>query len=1055
MPALTDLLPLPTTPPTAPRVAATAIACGGDSLSYGQLGDVVARVRGTLNGAGMPPHQVVGLAPVGGLAWPALLVALLGSDRPVAPVDVTAETASRQLASLRPGWLLAGDDPAPLPPDATVATAESLAPVTPTGAPLRLLRLSWPGLSARPLPVGAAYLIPTSGTTGVAKTVIGGGAGLAHFLDWEVSTLPITSADRVSQLTGPTFDPVLRDVLSPLVAGGCCCVPPSREVLLDPTQLAGWLESERITVVHCVPTLLRALRGQLRAGRFPTLRHLVVAGEPLYPADVEPWLDALGDQVTLWNLYGPTETTLAKLAHRVVPADLARDRIPVGRPIPGCTAIVVDPNDPSRPRAPGELGELLLRTRWRSLGYLDRPELTAQRFIPNPFTGQPDDLVYRTGDLARVGDDGLVELAGRLDDLVKVHGVQVGMDHVEAALAALPGVRAAAVRAVQEPGGGTGLAGYLVADQQLDLAAARSSLAKRINPVAVPRTLTVLAELPTLASGKVDRAALPMPTPGANGQPTTALQRAVLSCWRGVLGDELPIHVDDPLLGVGAQSLEAAQIAARISERFGLDYSLGELLRAGTVSRVAAELERLLAARPHGVGEKVLPPLRAGPPPTEPAPLSYAQQRFWRLSRHAPDQAHLHYLWAVELAGSLDPARLEAALALLVERHPVERATFEDSRTGPTQTARAQTRWLLGRADVRGAVQPLAATRLAAEWAGRPFRFGQDALLRGLLVSLDRDRWLFALAGHVLVSDGWSKTVLLRELTTLYRSLGNTPQPEVDEVLGALPWSFADFARWERRHAPALAERHLPWWRRQLAGVPVTLALPYDRPATGQPNTTGGTVTASLDEASTRALRGLADRHGTSQTAVLSAGLLATLAAWCQTDRLAIRVPYPNRPHQGLEQVVGSFTDTLLLACGVAPAQPFADLVDDVAQGLLDALDHFVPYQLLLEELYPDLCHDDPGIFPVMLAPQPDVGAHFQLLGTTSREVTITLGTAINNLHLFTFARPGRLVCAVNYATPVLAHDTISRFTECLVATLREAVTAPGRSLGTLPTTSH
>jgi amino acid adenylation domain-containing protein len=294
-------------------------------------------------------------------------------------------------------------------------------------------------------PEDPCYLYFTSGSTGRPKAILGCHKGLAHFIRWEIKTFGIDPTHRISQLTPPTFDPYLRDVLVPLCSGAAVCVPESRDIGLDGARLARWIEERRVTLIHCVPTVFRALvHAEPDASSFGALRYVLIAGEPLYPAPVARWMRTFGERVQLVNLYGPSETTLAKLCHFIGPADLDRRIIPVGKPIEGARALVLD--DRGRICPPGVIGEIVLRTPFRTLGYYRRPDLTSEVFVPNPLSDDPADIVYKTGDMGRQLKDGSFEVLGRRDQQVKIRGHRVEIGEIEALLRGHPGVLDAAVK---------------------------------------------------------------------------------------------------------------------------------------------------------------------------------------------------------------------------------------------------------------------------------------------------------------------------------------------------------------------------------------------------------------------------------------------------------------------------------------------------------------------------------------------------------------------------------------------------------------------------------
>ncbi|MBE1162040.1 amino acid adenylation domain-containing protein [Dyella acidiphila] len=374
--------------------------------------------------------------------------------------------------------------------------------------PLRSANWRHKSTAACQLPMDAdafCYIFFTSGSTGEPKAIAGRFQGIGHFIQWEIDTFGITPGTRVSQLTTPSFDAFLRDVFTPLCAGGTICVPNDRKRVMVPGELAAWLELRGIQLMHCVPTVFRLLlEDPGPADALPDLRWILLAGETVTPNDVMRWTQLFGTRIRLANLYGPSETTMTKFCHLIDADDGLRRTVPIGHPIPGASAMVVDGHD--QLCTPGTVGEILIRTPYRTLGYYRRPDLTAAAFVPNPFAlDNEEDLVYRTGDLGRELPDGSFELAGRRDSQVKIRGVRVEPSEIEDRLRCMPGVADAAVIARNDRDGGASLHAYVVAHGEPPVAALRRWVAQALPEVMIPASFTLLAALPRTLSGKVDR----------------------------------------------------------------------------------------------------------------------------------------------------------------------------------------------------------------------------------------------------------------------------------------------------------------------------------------------------------------------------------------------------------------------------------------------------------------------------------------------------------------------------------------------------------------------
>src|SRR5215213_8058625 len=443
------------------------------------------------------------------------------------------------------------------------------------------------------------YVYFTSGSTGRPKGIAGRLKGIDHFIRWQIETLGIGKDDRVSQLLPLSFDGSLRDIFVPLCAGGTICVPEHQEIVTDAQELVSWLDRERISLIHCVPTLFRALLNEdLQADHFRALRYVLLSGEALLPADVGRWMDVFGQRVKLINLYGTSETTMAKFIYQVQSGDEKLRSVPVGKPMPGARALIVDEDGQACP--PGAIGEIYIRTPYRSLGYYKQPELTSQVFITNPFNNDPADIVYKTGDLGRMLEDGNIELLGRLDQQVKVRGVRVELEEINNLLRSVAGVKDVAVVDQKDAGGGNYLCAYVVGNGELELNVLREHLQERLPNSMVPSAFVIMEKLPRTISGKLDRRALPSPgqmlaNKSKSAAPLTAVEEVLANIWCRVLGLE-QVGVHDSFFELGGHSLLATKVLGRIRDVFHTEVTLRQLFETPTVFGLAQAVELAMQA---------------------------------------------------------------------------------------------------------------------------------------------------------------------------------------------------------------------------------------------------------------------------------------------------------------------------------------------------------------------------------------------------------------------------------------------------------------------------
>jgi amino acid adenylation domain-containing protein len=579
-----------------------AIEQGGRIWTYGELGAAVDALAAALRARGVARGSVVAVTGASSFGLVTGMLAVLAAGGVMLPIasDLPELRQRLMLQEARASHLLqVGDGPAngdwirDLGAMVVVPVDERTGKVAGAGAE------SWhpdPGGLPAPAEDDPAYIFFTSGTTGTPRGVLGVHRGIGHFLDWQRTTFGIAPGDRCGQLTTISFDVVLRDLLLPLWSGATLCLPPKE---LPPDRVLAWLASEAVSVVHVVPSLAHAWLEHAPPGlSLPSLRWLFFAGEPLTDMLIRAWREVV-PECGVVNLYGPTETTMAKCCYRV-PQELLPGVQPVGGPLPQCQALVL--SEENRLCGVNEPGEIVLRTPFMTRGYINDSREQGERFIANPFGSDPGDLAYRTGDLGRYRPDGTLMVLGRLDHQIKIRGVRIEPEEVTAVLSRHPQVRACAVIGRELDAQPMALVAYVVAGQgETGGAALRRYLAERLPAPLVPSAFVFLERLPLTPNGKLDHHGLPVPEAADrqevddHGAPRTPLEEAVARMWGEVLG-LARVGVHDDFFGLGGHSLLATRIVARVRTAFGVELPLRTLFEAPTVAGLAVVIaQRLLA----------------------------------------------------------------------------------------------------------------------------------------------------------------------------------------------------------------------------------------------------------------------------------------------------------------------------------------------------------------------------------------------------------------------------------------------------------------------------
>jgi amino acid adenylation domain-containing protein/non-ribosomal peptide synthase protein (TIGR01720 family) len=903
-------------------------------------------------------------------------------------------------------------------------------------------------------PDNLAYVLFTSGSTGRPKGTLVTHRSLANYLTWAVGAYGLGAGSGAPHHTSLSFDLTLTALLAPLLAGGWVDVL-AEGAGVEPLA-AALRRRPGYGLVKATPSHLRLLALALDAEeRGAAGRTFVLGGESLLAADTEPWLAAGGER-RLVNEYGPTEAVVGctTFTAGASPAAPITGELPVGRPIANARVYLVDAS--LRPVPAGVAGEVLVGGEGVARGYLGRPELTAERFLPDALSGDTGGRLYRTGDLARLGPEGDLRFLGRRDDQVKIRGFRVEPGEVASVLAEHPEVRAAAAVARPDPSSGElRIVAYAVAKggSPLDREELRRHLAARLPDAMLPAVLVELPDLPLGPSGKVDRAALPEPEEvqetGAEA-PRGALAEVVAAIWADVLGRER-IGAHDDFFRLGGESMRAAQAVFRLSRALEVDLPVQALFESPTVQGLAERIDRLRR------GAAEAPPLLAHGREwgAEGPPLSFAQERLWVLDQLEPGSAAFHIPVALRLAGPLDASALERALLTIVERHAPLRAAFVAVDGRPRQVLGRVRGPILRRADLRSlpdvARRP-EIDRLARRETARPFDLsggGGEPLVRGLLLATGADEHVLVLTLHHIASDGWSSAILVREAAALYAAFA----AGLSSTLGELPLTYADFAAWQRRWlASGELEDALAYWRRQLAGVP-PLELQGDRPRPPAQSYRGRHLPFALPSPATRALERLGRRHGASLFMVLLAAFEALLSRHGGQPSFVVGVPVAGRSRREVEDLVGCFVNTLVLRADLDGDPTFAELLARVRRTALAAYAHQdVPFERLLDELGVERDRSRAPLFQVGFTLENVPVETLELAGLTVSPLAFESGSSKYDFSLSLADDGDGLRGTLEYAVDLFDETTMRRLL-AHYRTLLEAVAgeAAAQSVARLP----
>ncbi len=1063
------------------RPAAIAVSCEGERLTYGELESRANRLARQLRRLGVGPEVLAGVCLERSLDLVVALLAVLKAGGAYLPLDPRQPEARLAFMVEDAGAAV------------VVASAE-LAARLPRWVPVVCLDEQADALAAQPdtapdsfaLPESLAYVIYTSGSTGRPKGTLVTHANVARLLAATDPWFGFAAADVSTLFHSYAFDFSVWELWGALAYGGRLVVVPYL-VSRSPAAFRALLASEGVTVLSQTPSAFRQLdaadaEAGAEAGAL-ALRTVVFGGEALEPAMLAPWFARHGDRrPRLVNMYGITETTVHVTYRPLAAADAAADpepaggaRSPIGRAIPDLALHVLDPY--LHPAPLGVPGELAVGGPGLARGYLGRPELTAERFLPHPFAAAPGERIYASGDLVRRLPGGEIDYLGRIDQQVKVRGFRVEPGEIEAVLAQAPAVAQAAVRAGADAAGERRLVAYVVPAAPGESVATgllgadlRAFLRERLPEHMVPAAFVALPAFPLTGNGKVDRRALAALAPADDAAPApsfaaarTPVEEILAALWCEVLGRER-VGVDESFFDLGGHSLLATRVLARLRQAFGVEVPLAELFERPTIAGLAPVVEAAIAAGRSNDGEPPLPPLPPIAPRAAddgPLPLSFAQERLWFLDRLTPGSAVYNVPAAVDLAGELSPAALAAALAEVAARHETLRTVFTVSGAAgdrPVQVVLpppARPAAPLPLADLAGLAPEVRAPeldRLARAEAARPFDLATGPLLRAVLLRAAPAEHRLLLTQHHIVSDLPSMAILVGELAAAYAAaVEGRPA-----ALPPLPIQYADFALWQRRTlAGERLARQLAYWRERLAGVPA-LELPADRPRPALPSYRGGDRFQPLPAELAAGLRALSRRQGATLFMTALAAFAALLARLSGQEDFAVGSPAAGRAHRETEGLIGFFVNTLALRVDAAGDSTVARLLAGVRAAALGAYAaQELPFERvvqLVQEAAPERSLARSPIFQAMLIVQEGVPGEVALPGLALRPLPVAVQISKFDLTLTLVQLPGGgLAAQWVYARDLFDAATVERWSGHLERLVEGLIGDPPSRLSDLP----
>jgi amino acid adenylation domain-containing protein len=1025
---------------------AVAVVFGPDQRTYGELNRRANRLARRLRDLGVGPEVLVGLCTERTPAMVVAVLAVLKAGGAYVPLDPTypEERLAFMLADSRASVLLvrrglmkehvAGvrtvylDEvcDAPIPEDTTTPSS---------------------GVT----PANPAYVIYTSGSTGTPKGVVVTHGGLVNYLTWCLRAYPVEQGTGAPVHSTISFDLTVTSLWAPLLAGRMIRLVPDGygiEPLCETLRSDGNYSLVKITPAH-LKMLSQVIPPAEAAGR---TRAFIIGGENLRGEDIAFW-QTYAPTTALVNEYGPTETVVGCCVYQAPAGTRLPGSVPIGRPIFNTQLYVLDAG--FEPVAPGVPGELYIGGAGVARGYLGRPRLTAERFVPDPFGGTPGARLYRTGDRVRLLPDGNLEFLDRTDNQVKVRGYRIELGEIEAALNQHPAVSASVVTVRLDRAGDQRLAAYIVPRDGARLVDAdvRTFIRQRLPEYMIPAAFVLLEALPLSPNGKIDRRRLPDPAPPCAGAgrpfvpPRNAVEEEVARIWQNVLAVER-VGAEDNFFELGGHSLLATRAVSLLRTAFGMELPLRSVFETPTVAGLAEHIARR-GQTECSVAEPDLAAVARG----SDLRVSFAQQRLWFLDQLNPGNPAYNVPVSLLLSGPLRPEALGQALTEVVRRHEALRTIFPAVNGLPVQRILPPAPVPLPMDDLGGlnaGERVVEVRRRAAIEARHSFDLARGPLVRSQLLRLaEREHVLLLTLPHI-VYDGWSLGVLVEELTSLHEAFAvgqSSPLPP-------LAIQCADVAAWQRQCLQGEArERLVTYWKQQLGGAATRLEIPTDFPRPPVQSLRGAKYPFVLPARLLDEVRALSRREGATLFMTLLASFKAFLFALAGQEDISIGSPTAGRTRAEMEQLIGFFINTLVLRTVLSVRLSFRELMARVRDVTLGAYAHQeMPFDKLVEALQPPRDLSRMTLFQVNFRVADAAPAPVERNGLTVRPLDLVdNATSKFDLALQLAETPGS-GSYFEYSSDLFAEATIAQFARDYEALLGEVLSQPDCALGELAT---
>ncbi|MFB1117101.1 amino acid adenylation domain-containing protein [Dickeya dadantii] len=1017
-----------------------AVVLGNKQLTYRQLNNKANRLAALLRAKGVRANQPVGIMAVRSIE---LIVGILGifkSGGVYLPLDpqLPTERIAYMLEDSHSEFLLMvgpGNNAIPFHGNVIDLTA------------FPEEEIYCHELENSVQPTDLAYIIYTSGSTGKPKGVMIEHRSFVNFLYamYDGYAGDIGPGDRGLTLSSISFDVTIFELFLPLAFGACLVLYENTD-FVEPRELAQTLIEQAITLTYIPPSLLNEVNDELHQSKVPlVLNKLMVAVEPFKAQALDNYL-SLNPAMAILNGYGPTESTVLATVFPYQRGTVDGKYVPIGKPLPNIRIMILNGD---RLVPVGVVGELCIVGEGLSRGYLNLPDVTAEKFIASPYTSE---RMYRTGDLARWLPDGNIEFIGRADFQVKMRGYRIELGEIESNLQLLAGIKKVVVLAWKDDFRGMYLAAYLSykdGQQPYSVETLREHLAQSLPSYMIPLHFMVMVQIPVTTNGKIDRKKLPRPTDltQESTQPNQLFndtEAQLASLWSELLG-KVPC-VGDDFFESGGHSLLVMRLATRIQERFNIALSARDIFSHPQFSALA----RLISLQVETARQTVvMSPIRKANAGRVEFPLSFPQQRLWFLDQLNLGGSQYNMTGAWTLQGKVDPHRLEDAFNQVVSRHAILRTRFVTRDGIPYQYVEENSgiefRYIekLSDEDIHSHIQ---------QEVRSGFDLAHGSLLRVLLLNKKQkdEEYLLVVNMHHIISDGWSMNILVNEVSAFWQQ-GHQTKP----VLSSLPLpliQYGDYALWQHECVEqGDFSEQLAYWQQHLGGHKGILALPADKPRSSSGVGRAGEIPLRLNRNELSQLQQLAKHHDCTLYIVLLAAYAVVLQRYSGDNDIVIGTAVANRRRRELEGLIGFFVNTLGLRIDLSEDMPLSSYLQQVKKVVLDGFaNEDVPFDMVLERITPPRLPGINPLFQSMFILQTASPATVSLDGLDITPMHLPLEESKFDLFLNLEEVQGELVGQLIFNRDIFHPNRIHKQAEYFTALLASWVKEPNRTLSQL-----